>query len=364
MCVQPTNDNKTAAFRKKGNKSARSALTEPTTPTPFDVLCGSGIERVNQPGNELFTVCVLKYVEQYTNALTKKRKMLISKTAFDELTELGVRFLKKHPSHQYWYVADQKVGRDRIGHFLRQRCIDKNEKKGLQQTSSMQYICNIAPLSNARRAGRVIVAAHANLVNVFQQSRRLSSPYPTDILVSSSVTDEEQNYQSAGEAYTSMSCCPVWRADANKIVNSTVLCDVSVDAASAELASPAISEFSNWVINKCSMFPNPPAVCKRMESFVIDVAPDACDSVKFQDKDVSLIANKHAVIESVETSLFSEENLEQRKHTSNIGGSLNTQNGHCYSDEDSNWKNDVTFSKDVDLLLFEETDLAECLDWQ
>jgi hypothetical protein len=144
--------------------SAANALNEPTTPTPIDVLCGTGIERVNQPGNELFTVCVLKYVEQYKHAQTKKHKMLISKAALDELTELGVRFLKKHPSHQCWYVADQKVGRDRIGHFLRQH-VDKNERKGLHLSPSMQ---SIVYSRNALRPGKVVAtAAQARAVTWF-----------------------------------------------------------------------------------------------------------------------------------------------------------------------------------------------------
>lgn len=93
----------------------------PTTPTAMDVLCGAGMERFHQPGNEAFLSAMLKYVDQYSQAASKKEKMRVSKAAYDEVTMAGVRFLKKHPIYQYWYVADQKVGRDKIGHFLRQR---------------------------------------------------------------------------------------------------------------------------------------------------------------------------------------------------------------------------------------------------
>jgi hypothetical protein len=94
-------------------------VPEPVTPTALDVLCGTGVERINQPGNELFDAVVMKYVEKYLRAESKREKMAISKGALDELASSGVRFLKKHPVHQCWYEADAKVGRDRIGHFLR-----------------------------------------------------------------------------------------------------------------------------------------------------------------------------------------------------------------------------------------------------
>ncbi|KAI2504934.1 hypothetical protein MHU86_9543 [Fragilaria crotonensis] len=96
-----------------------TCIPEPVTPTALDVLCGTGVERINQPGNELFDAVVMKYVEKYLRAESKREKMAISKGALDELASSGVRFLKKHPVHQCWYEADAKVGRDRIGHFLR-----------------------------------------------------------------------------------------------------------------------------------------------------------------------------------------------------------------------------------------------------
>ena len=94
--------------------------TEPTTPTAFDILCGTGTERSDQHANELFSSVVYQYVGQYSRALSKKEKMQVSKAAYDAVIQSGIRFLKRHPIHQYWYVANNKVGRDKIGHFLRQ----------------------------------------------------------------------------------------------------------------------------------------------------------------------------------------------------------------------------------------------------
>lgn len=86
------------------------------------------MDRVNHLGNELFSTVVLKYVEKYKRAKSKREKMETSKGALDELTSSGVRFLKKHPVHQYWYVADSKVARDRIGHFLRFHLSEHNQR--------------------------------------------------------------------------------------------------------------------------------------------------------------------------------------------------------------------------------------------
>ena len=95
-------------------------MSETTTPTSADVLCGTGNATAKHPGNILFSRTVSEYVDLYVRAESKKEKMKISKAALDELTSSGVRFLKKHPVYQHWYVASEKVGRDKIGHFLRE----------------------------------------------------------------------------------------------------------------------------------------------------------------------------------------------------------------------------------------------------
>lgn len=91
----------------------------PTTPSLHDVLCGTGHDRANHPGNDLFRRIASQYVDRYSNATAKKEKMRLTKCILDDLNASGVRFLKKHPVQLQWYVADQKVARDKIGHFLR-----------------------------------------------------------------------------------------------------------------------------------------------------------------------------------------------------------------------------------------------------
>ena len=97
-------------------------MSEATTPTSSDVLCGTGNATAKHPGNILFFFAISEYVEQYGGAESKKEKMKRSKAALDELTSSGVRFLKTHPVYQHWYVASERVGRDKIGHFLREKC--------------------------------------------------------------------------------------------------------------------------------------------------------------------------------------------------------------------------------------------------
>lgn len=88
-------------------------------PTEIDVMCGAGHAK-NHSGNELFKRIVSQFIERYACAQSSKReKMQITKTILEVLTQQGIRFLKKSNAHQHWYVADQKVARDKIGHFLR-----------------------------------------------------------------------------------------------------------------------------------------------------------------------------------------------------------------------------------------------------
>jgi hypothetical protein len=87
-------------------------------PTSNDILCGTGHER-NHPGNSLFKRAVFPFVGAYAKAELKAEKMSIVKRIVNLLSDKGMRFLKKSSVYKYWYVASQKVGRDKIGHFLR-----------------------------------------------------------------------------------------------------------------------------------------------------------------------------------------------------------------------------------------------------
>lgn len=172
METAPTTENKESGVRNT------KANQEPTTPTPFDVLCGTGIERANQPGNELFAQCVLKYVEPYASAESKKLKMQISKAAMDELMRSGVRFLKKHPVHQHWYVADEKVGRDRIGHFLRQHGPKDPHKLG---ASTDKGITGLQSLLSTRP----VLSAHSEAL---LDSERIVPQHQVPIIVDNATT--------------------------------------------------------------------------------------------------------------------------------------------------------------------------------
>lgn len=87
-------------------------------PSSIDVMCGTGHEK-KHPGNELFKLILSQYIPNYSEAQSKKAKMQITKTILVRLNASGVRFLKKSSVYQYWYVAEPKVARDKIGHFLR-----------------------------------------------------------------------------------------------------------------------------------------------------------------------------------------------------------------------------------------------------
>jgi hypothetical protein len=55
--------------------------------------------------------------------------MEITRQIHKVLTEAGVRFLKKSPIYQYWYEADSKVERDKIGHCIRLNLQSENNSK-------------------------------------------------------------------------------------------------------------------------------------------------------------------------------------------------------------------------------------------
>ena len=91
----------------------------PVLPTDVDVLCGSGSGKWDHPGNRRFRLIVANHCEKYVAAETKTEKMKVSRSILHEVISPGARFLQKHPIYQEWYIADLKVGRDKISHCLR-----------------------------------------------------------------------------------------------------------------------------------------------------------------------------------------------------------------------------------------------------
>jgi hypothetical protein len=109
-------DPSTSAAKYKASPSAGEAVV----PTPLDILCGKGLKK-KHPGNCLFKLSVFPFVDAYAKAHSKVEKMCIVKHIVNLLSFKGMRFLKKSAVHNQWYVASQKMGRDKIGHFLRIR---------------------------------------------------------------------------------------------------------------------------------------------------------------------------------------------------------------------------------------------------
>jgi hypothetical protein len=96
--------------------------TSIVTPRPCDILCGAGYETAQHHGNVVFRRIVDKHSDAYLAATCKKSKMKASRAILHEVFDTGARFLKKDVScrpHGGWYVADIKVGKDKISHCLR-----------------------------------------------------------------------------------------------------------------------------------------------------------------------------------------------------------------------------------------------------
>jgi hypothetical protein len=105
-----------SAAKYKASPSAGEAVV----PTSLDILCGKGLQKKHL-GNSLFNLAVFPFVDAYAKAHSKVVKMCIVKHIVDLLSFKGMRFLKRSAVHNQWYVASQKMGRDKIGHFLRIR---------------------------------------------------------------------------------------------------------------------------------------------------------------------------------------------------------------------------------------------------
>lgn len=356
--------------------SAANAINEPTTPTPIDVLCGTGIERVNQPGNELFTVCVLKYVEQYTHAQTKKHKMSISKAALDELTELGVRFLKKHPSHQCWYVADQKVGRDRIGHFLRQH-VDKNERKGLQPSPSMHPMVPLSSVLRARQAravsgssssprSDVLASSSGNSVGTNEKRKdghrdattcrstydvNVGSPSAAERLQSRIITSPSSPRFLLGptsfDHQELKSSCQVKKANTFGVNQTSSVRSLNgVNTKKEKSASAFVKEAGSCYVQPFEMYNECSTIDDSKSEGTTCVSPQTC---VFPERKPIMIGHVYS------------------NSPAKIAGDITFSDltyMECYKRDcvDTNSCKIVDFCDDVDL--FDEADLAECLDWQ
>lgn len=107
-------------------------------PEELDIICGSGKSVSNHPGNRRFRLIVMKYCNQYYVATTKAQKMKVNRHVMEELKLSGsTRFLKKDPIFEKFYIATNRVGRDKISHCLREL---KNETQRTARIQQFQQL--------------------------------------------------------------------------------------------------------------------------------------------------------------------------------------------------------------------------------
>jgi hypothetical protein len=100
-----------------------SEAVEASIPLPndLDILCGSGKAVSAHQGNQRFQAIVNKNYASYAAALSKRRKIEVTKDVMGEIMSSGcTRFLKKHPIYEMCYVAPSRVGKDKLLHCLRE----------------------------------------------------------------------------------------------------------------------------------------------------------------------------------------------------------------------------------------------------
>ena len=110
-------------------------VREMVNPNEVDILCCAGHEAAHHAGNVNFKQMVAEHFDEYSNASSKTTKMRASRAILRKIIGLGARFLKKEDTHRphYWYVADIKVGKDKISHVLREM---KRERNRVRENSS------------------------------------------------------------------------------------------------------------------------------------------------------------------------------------------------------------------------------------
>ena len=113
-------------------------------PNQDDILRGSCCESLNHTGNAKFGNIVAKHFQEYYTAVSKMDKMLAAKAVLSEIIDSGAQFLKKDKYRHHWYIADVKVGKDKISHVLR---IMKHAKEKKGESSSQSAAAAAAQAS-------------------------------------------------------------------------------------------------------------------------------------------------------------------------------------------------------------------------
>jgi hypothetical protein len=207
-----------SSIEQRPKQVPRRDATLIVTPSPLDIMCGTGHEKHHTAGSDLFKRIVSQFIEPYANAQTKKDKMQITKTILDLLTQRGVRFLKKEVETGAWYVTESKVARDKVGHFLRLH-LPKNydhqtvadapcssspfflnqEKEGFQSQSSQRT----TPLSHFLGDVNESVKSPASGIHNALESCQISSIWNT---IMDDTTNDHSKSGAGGYDYSRSSC--------------------------------------------------------------------------------------------------------------------------------------------------------------
>ena len=140
------------------------------TPNQDDILCGSCYDTVNHMGNAKFGYIVAKHFNEYYTAVRKKGKMRVGKRILSEILASGAMFLKKDTSRDYWYIANIKVGKDKISHVLRIMKRAK-EKRETATTSQKQPRRSPSPNHNYVDVWDLARQAHQQTTSLLQQQQ-------------------------------------------------------------------------------------------------------------------------------------------------------------------------------------------------
>jgi hypothetical protein len=152
------NDAETHARSRSTAKDEEQAPAG-VVPTSADILCGTGHEKKHS-GNHLFRLVLCPFVDAYANAQSKVDKIYIVRRIVNLLFLKKMRFLKKSSNFNCWYVASQKVGRDKIGHFLRFHQHSRRTKRSATMESLSPHVSLTAysssSLSSSTRGSDVL----------------------------------------------------------------------------------------------------------------------------------------------------------------------------------------------------------------
>ena len=143
---------KTLTLRR--DKSQRNvALIE--TPQDIDILLGRSKEAFSHVGNRRFRVFILMHLKDYMNANSRGEKTLVANNVYEQISDAGGRFLQQDAKTEKWIQVTHKVGRDKVGHALR----DAVGKRVQMSSSGNQEGYNgQKPTFNAKRTSEVAIA--------------------------------------------------------------------------------------------------------------------------------------------------------------------------------------------------------------